>query len=52
MKALDNLKQDHLAIERVLDLIDEAGNRVQIGRPVPVGFERWAVEALCHFGDH
>ncbi len=52
MKALDNLKQDHLAVERVLDLFDEAGNRVRTGRPVPSGFERWAVESLCHFCGH
>jgi hemerythrin-like domain-containing protein len=52
MKALDNLEQDHLAIERVLDLFEEAGNRVRTGQPVPAGFERWAVETLCHFGDH
>jgi len=52
MKALDNLRQDHLAVERVLTLIDEACNRVQAGHPVPVGFERWAVESLSHFGDH
>jgi len=29
MKALDNLKQDHLAVERILNLIDEEWNRVQ-----------------------
>ena len=52
MKALDNLKQDHLAVERILNLIDELGNRVQAGHPVPAGFERWAVESLSHFGDH
>ena len=52
MKALDNLKQDHLAIERVLDLFEEAGNRVRTGHPVPTGFERWAVESLCHFCGH
>ena len=52
MKALDNLKQDHLAIERVLDLFEETGNRVRTSLPVPAGFERWAVESLCHFGDH
>lgn len=52
MKALLNLKQDHLAVERVLDLFEEAGNRVRTGHPVPAGFERWAVESLCQFGDH
>jgi hemerythrin-like domain-containing protein len=52
MKALDNLKQDHLTIERVLDLFEEAGNRVRRGQPVPAGFERWAVETLTHFGGH
>ena len=52
MKALDNLKHDHLAIERVLDLFEQTGNRVRSGLPVPTGFERWAVESLCHFGDH
>lgn len=29
MKTLDNLKQDHLAIERVLYRFDEAGNCVR-----------------------
>ena len=52
MKAVDNLKQDHLAVERILNLIDDEWNRVQAGRPVPDGFERWAVESLSHFGDH
>jgi hemerythrin-like domain-containing protein len=52
MKALDNLKQDHLAVERILNLIDEVRNRVETGHTVPAGFERWAVESLSHFGDH
>src|SRR5579871_2645813 len=52
MKALDNLKQDHLTIERVLDLLEQAGNRVRTGHALPAGFERWAVDTLCNFADH
>ncbi len=51
MKSPENLKQDHLTIERVLDLFELAGERVRTGQPVPAGFEKWAAESLWHFAD-
>ena len=52
MKSLDILKEEHLVVERVLELFERAAGRVHNGQYVPAGFERWAVEFAWHFADH
>ena len=52
MEALEMLKQEHDIIERVLDLLEQAADRVESGQLAPEGFEPWTVEFFRHFADH
>ncbi|HEY8505861.1 MAG TPA: hemerythrin domain-containing protein [Gemmataceae bacterium] len=51
MEALNVLKREHAAIERVLALLAEAVSRAGAGRPVPRRFEPWVAEFLRYFAD-
>lgn len=44
---LRRLKNEHASIRRLLDLIERATVRIEVGKSVPEGFQRWAV-TFCH----
>lgn len=52
MKSLDILKEEHVVIERALDLFESAGECVRKGYPPSAGFEQWAIEFFRHFADY
>lgn len=52
MQATEMLKAEHGVIERVLDLLTKAVERVEAGQSLPEGFAPWSVEFVRHFADH
>lgn len=49
MKATEILKQEHVLIERILDLLTVAVERVEAGKLLPPGFLPWAIDFIFRF---
>lgn len=51
MQATETLKREHDVIERVLQLLEQAARALRLHKPLPDGFQSWAVEFIRHFAD-
>lgn len=51
MKSIDRLVAEHEIIERGLDLLEKAVDRIESGQPLPDGFPAWAPEFFAQFAD-
>jgi len=51
MKSVERLKTEHELIERGLNLLEQAVNRIEAGQPLPEGFPQWAPRFFQQFAD-
>jgi hemerythrin-like domain-containing protein len=51
MKSTELLKAEHVVIEKALDTLQLAVERINSGQPIPDGFQVWAVEFFRTFAD-
>jgi hemerythrin-like domain-containing protein len=51
MKSVDRLVAEHDIIERGLDVLEKAVDRIKSGRPIPDEFPKWAPGFFAQFAD-